>query len=417
MKPFERLAGATILGMIIVIASILFMDNVLGVDATFGNIALGLGLFSTMLFVVWFCEMVYLSSDVPEKVHRTFSGRFLPFRKRVSRFMNGRRDRFTPTAMTRVIWHENIRVDSDHIDHSYLIDVKEPIEIQQVDENKWKVSEPSLMPPPYPKTWYFELVIREFNEDGVSLIDDLQIYPVHVTRKPDLTLLGHRIRPGAITITDRMYNKTDSAEIQWIYSHDFHLFPILYSQDTLARMVDRVLEKLDEIATSIKKGSRVTSHLENTQKLKDEFDVVIRDTVVREKPHIIPTIMPPEVPAITPTVTPPEVPAITPTIPPPKAPTIPPARIPAKGTGRKPTITEVPIQSGAAYQAAAKPIESSRQELQATIVRDLKVTHITPETFRRFDDRKILDIKIPENIGTKILDSIRDLNDEDWLYD
>jgi hypothetical protein len=50
-------------------------------------------------------------------------------------------------------------------------------------------------------------------------------------------------------------------------------------------------------------------------------------------------------------------------------------------------------------------------------VRDLKVTHITPETFRRFDDRKILDIKIPENIGTKILDSIRDLNDEDWLYD
>ena len=374
MKPFERLAGATILGMIIVIASILFMDNVLGVDATFGNIALGLGLFSTMLFVVWFCEMVYLSSDVPEKVHRTFSGRFLPFRKRVSRFMNGRRDRFTPTAMTRVIWHENIRVDSDHIDHSYLIDVKEPIEIQQVDENKWKVSEPSLMPPPYPRTWYFELVIREFNEGDVSLIDDLQIFPVHVSRKPDLTFFGHRIRRGAIRITGRIYKKTDTAEIQWIYSHDFHLFPILHSEDTLARMVDRVLVKLDEIATSIKKGSRVSSHLENTQKLRDEFDIVVPEKVLSEK--IV-------------------------------------KKKPA--WSRTPTITEVPVKSEA-FQASAKPIENSRKDLQATIVRDLKVTHITPETFRK-SDRMILDIRIPAHIGARILESVRDLQDDDWLYE
>jgi hypothetical protein len=64
MKPLERLAGATILGMGLVVSSVLFMDIVLGVDSTFENIALGLGLFSTILFVVWFCEMVYLSSDV-----------------------------------------------------------------------------------------------------------------------------------------------------------------------------------------------------------------------------------------------------------------------------------------------------------------------------------------------------------------
>jgi hypothetical protein len=240
--------------------------------------------------------------------------------------------------MTRVIWHETLRTDKNHIDHSYLIDVGGAIDIQQVDENKWKVSEPSLMPQPYPKTWYFELLIREFNEGEVSLIDDLQIYPVHVTRNPDLTFLGHRIRRGAIKITDRIYKKTDTAEIQWIYSHDFHLFPILYSEDTLARMVDRVLVKLDEIATSIKKGSRVSSHLENTQKLRDEFDVV------REK------------------------------VGPEKAPREKPAR------SRTPTITEVPIKSGA-YHASVKPIESSRKDLQATIVKDLKITHITPETF------------------------------------
>jgi uncharacterized membrane protein len=137
MKPLERLAGATILGMGLVVSSVLFMDIVLGVDSTFENIALGLGLFSTILFVVWFCEMVYLSSDVPDQVHRIFSGRFLPLRKYVSRSKNSRQDRFTTTAMTRVIWHETLRADKNHIDHSYLIDVG-AIDIQQIDENKWK---------------------------------------------------------------------------------------------------------------------------------------------------------------------------------------------------------------------------------------------------------------------------------------
>jgi hypothetical protein len=394
MKPLERLAGATILGMGLVVASILFMDNVLGADSTFENIALGLGLFSTILFIVWFCEMAYLSSNVPEKVHRIFSGRLLPFRKSVSRYMNSRRDRFTPTAMTRVIWHDSTRADRDHIDHSYLIDVGGAIDIQQVDENKWKVSEPSLMPPPYPKTWYFELVIREFNEGDVSLIDDLQIYPVQVTRKPDLTFMGFRIRRGAITITNRIYYKTDISEIQWIYSHDFHLFPILYSEDTVARMVDRVVLKLDEIAASIKKGSRISSHLENTQKLRDEFEIV-REKPVPEK--VIPEKVVPE------KVVREKPPGVT-------------AAATTKTPSRTPTITEVPIKH-AAYQATLKPIESSRKELQADIVRDLKVTHITPETFRKFDDRKILDIKIPENIGTRILESIRDLQDDDWLYE
>ncbi|MDD1696884.1 MAG: hypothetical protein LUQ36_00820, partial [Methanoregula sp.] len=130
MKPLERLAGATILGMIIVVASILFMDIVLGIDATFENIAVGLGLFSTILFVVWFCEMVYLSSDAPGRMHGTLSARFQPFRKYVSRFTNSRKDRFATTAMTRVIRHESTRADLNHIDHSYLIDVGESIDIQ-----------------------------------------------------------------------------------------------------------------------------------------------------------------------------------------------------------------------------------------------------------------------------------------------
>jgi hypothetical protein len=357
------------------------MDFVLGVNATAENISIGLGLFSTILLVVWFFEVWYLISSLPEKLHGAFAGRFLTLRRYFSRLMNSREDRFARTAMTRVIWHESVQAGISHIDHTYLIDVREAIDIQQVDETKWKVSEPSLMPPPYPRTWYFELVIREFNDGNVSLIDDLQLYPVQVTRKPDLTLLGYRIRRGALKITERIYHKTDTAEIQWIYSHDFHLFSILYSEDTLGQMVDRVLLKLDEIAVSTKKGSRVSSHLEETQNLKDEFEIVLEKS----------RTAPPRVPLRE-------------------------SRREARRAPSTTTISEEPVKYGT-YKAYAKPVDTDRRELQADIVRNLKVHHVTPETFRK-SDRMILDIKIPEKIGVdKILASIRELEEEDWLYE
>jgi len=384
MGLLKRLAWSVVLSIGTVIASVLFMDFVLGVNANLQNISLGLGLFSLILLVVWFFEVWYLISSLPEKLHLASAGRFLTLRRHFSRLMKSREDRFARTAMTRVIWHESARAGISHIDHTYLIDVKEAIDIQQVDETKWKVSEPSLMPPPYPRTWYFELVIREFSDGNVSLIDDLQIYPVHVTRKPDLTLLGFRIRRGALKIKERIYKKTDTAEIQWIYSHDFHLFAILYSEDTLRQMVDRVVLKLDEIATSIKKGSRVSSHLEETQNLRAEFEGVLE----KPKKTPAPSIRAPSLSA----------PSI-------KAPSI-----------KAPSIKEEPVKYGT-YKAYSKPIDNDRRELQADIVRNLKVSHITPETFRR-SDRMILDIRIPPKIGVDIiLDSIRDLQDDDWLYE
>src|SRR5512139_45381 len=99
-----------------------------------------------------------------------------------------------------------------------------------------------------------------------------------------LTFLGLRIRRGALMITKRLFKKTETSEIQWIYSHDFHLFAILYSEDTLVQLVERVLLKLDEIAMSIKSGTRVSSHLEDMQKLRAETGTIT------EKPRKVPTI-------------------------------------------------------------------------------------------------------------------------------
>lgn len=362
MGLIERLAYSTVLSIGSVIATVLFMDVVLGVDTTPQNISLAIGVFTVFMLVIWLCEVWYLSSSLPARVHKRFSGGYRALQNYFSRLVNSRRDRFNDTTMIRVVWHENIRSGMNQVDHTYLIDAGEEFDVQLVDEHKWKASEPALVPPPYPAARYFELVIREFKEEGLSLIDDLQVYPVHVTKKPDVTFLGLRILRGAPKITRRIYEKSEFAEVQWIYSHDFHLFAILYSQDTLGQIVDRVLAKLDEIVTSIKKGSRISSHVEDTQKLKDEFEVIL------ERPRRIPTI-----------------------------------------TGGPIRYPESPL--------SPFPVESDRRRLQADIVRDLKVTHITPGTFRS-SAGGITDIKIPEKTVTdKLKATIKEIQDDDWLYE
>jgi len=356
MRFVERLVWAIVLSIGSSITTLLFMRLVLGVDANTQRVSLGLSLFSAFLLIVWVCEIVYLSS--------WGSGKFLHLQKHLSRAVNKWRDRTARTALSTVIWHESTPSGGDHIDHSYLIAVKEAIDIQLVDETRWKVSEPSLLPQPNPKTEYFELVIREFNEGDVSLIDDLQIYPVQVLRKPDLTFLGHRIHRGALRITKRLYKKTETSEIQWIYSHDFHLFAILYSEDTLVELVERVLLKLDEIATSIKSGTRVSSHLEDMQKLRAETKTV------KEKPR------------------------------------------------KAPTITKMPARyRGYRHRLFSRPAEIDRRKLQADIVRDLTSNHVTPDTFRT-SDRMITSIKIPEKTDTdKLQVSLKEIQNDDWLYE
>jgi hypothetical protein len=336
-------------------------------EITLLNAGLGLCLFSAILLVTWIGELWYLNRTPLSPLPKKSSGSWSRFTRDLSRFIHSRQDRFTRTAMTRVVWHESMKDRGDTVDHTYLIDIGMEIDINQIDENKWKFSNRALLRPPYPRTRYFELVIRESSEAGVSMVDDLDIYPVQAVKSPDTMFFTLRIRPGAQKITARIRAKSGNVDIQWIYTHDFHLFAILYARDTLDQMVDRVLVKLDEIVGAIQQGSRVPSHVEDTAQLRDGTGTLM------EKPRNAPGV-------------------------------------------RVPTITEVPVS----YHRAPLPAHgdgSDRRTLQANIVRDLASTRISPVTFRP-SDRKIPDIRIPEGIGIdKILDTIRDLRDDEWLYD
>lgn len=356
-----RIALSCVLSIAIVMLSGLVLDFILGVETTGLNIAVMLVVL-TLFFILLYAIRVILNIHghiIPEWI----TAGYLALQRRFSRFINSWRDRFTGMATTAVVWHETVLSGRFHADHFYLIDIGKEIDIQRIDENKLKISENCLVPPPHPRTQYFELVIRVFMEDGTSLVDDVEVYPVHVTRKPDRTFMGIRIHRSSLKITGRIYEKTDTTEIQWIYSHDFHLYSILYSQDNLAQMVDRILVKLDEIATSIQKGSPIPSHVELTQNLKEEFKII------PETPRRIPEL--------------------------PKAPV----------TYQRPRIIEIPV-------------ESDRRSFQAEIVRDLNVKDITRKAFGSSDDRMITRIKIPDKTDIdKIKASLKEMEDDDWMYE
>jgi len=295
-------------------------------------------------------------------------------------------------------------------------------------------------------------------------MDDLQIYPVLVTKNPDRKFLNFVIKQGSTHITERIYKKTSTTEVQWIYSHDFHLFGITHADDTLAMMVDRIMGKLDEIAISIKSGVHIISPIDGQRMLREAFDVVMekpRDTTarprqipgranvvagelwelpkrqeitagtaVRETPkhpavpkgELWEIYKRPEVtaggasrekrPEIQPVVQPKEIP---------KRPQL-------QHKGKPPEIISRPkvtpdiepreISRRPEGQIGIEPKERDRRQLQKEILRDFDVFGITPDSFGK-SKKNIENIQIPKksDINKKLADVEEEVKDLDWLYE
>lgn len=176
--------------------------------------------------------------------------------------------------MTAIIYHHYQKLDKNHINHSYLIDVGDEIEVRQIMEYKWKVFDSVVLQPPHPRTRFFELVIVVYYDSRSSLIDDLHIFPVRAHQKPDFTILGIPVKKGGWEITERIYKKTNTNEIQWIYTDDFHLFAITHATEYLDTIIEEIVKKIDDIASSIRSGCRVPSHMENRRRQREAFDSV-----------------------------------------------------------------------------------------------------------------------------------------------
>jgi hypothetical protein len=216
LRIIDRLVYSVVLSISSSIASLVFMDMVLGFDLTLENVALVVMAFSLILLLIWVGERWYLNSLVQKRPETKPSRDDENLRRINSRAINANKDQFRQDTQTRVVYHESVQSGANHIDHSYLLDVGEKVAIQQVSENKLKVTDSFIVEPPYPETQYFELSIREFNEDGLSQVDDLQIYPVFVTHNPDKRVPGTALHQDTFEIAERIYQKTSSTEVQWI---------------------------------------------------------------------------------------------------------------------------------------------------------------------------------------------------------
>jgi hypothetical protein len=264
--------------------------------------------------------------------------------------------------MTAIIYHQYQKVDKNHINHSYLIDVGDEIEVQQIMEYKWKVFDSVILKPPHPRTRFFELVITEYHDISSSIIDDLNIVPVLAEQNPDLKLFGITLKKGNWVITDRIYKKANTTEIQWIYTDDFHLFAITHAAEPLEMVVDQIVTKVDDIASSIKSGYRITSHMENQRTRREAF------TAVAENHNGI-------------------------------------------------TINKTAVLKHPEFQLIAELGDGDRKKMQDEILRDLIALGATIDTFGG-SNRIIAKIEIPEKTDiNQQLAHIEELQDLGWLFE
>jgi hypothetical protein len=284
MSILDRLVYTAVLGITSAIAFVMFLDLMPGLDLTLKNLILAAVIFSAGVLIVWLCERWYLTSYRKKHPRPKVSDDSPDHQRYYSREINAAQDQFRQDTRTVVIYHESERVSGmNFVSHSYLLDIGEEIDIQQVAENKLKGTDSHIVEPPYPKTRYFELILLEHNEGSSSMVDDLQIYPVHVTTKPDTTP-GATLHRDSLLITERISAKSGTEDVQWVYSHDFHIFAFVHADDTLTQMVDRVLGTLDEIVIAVQSGVRIQSSDKDRQTLRAPFDAVSKEpqgTVVK----------------------------------------------------------------------------------------------------------------------------------------
>ena len=186
------------------------------------------------------------------------------------------------------------------VDHSYLLDVGEEIDIQQVAENKLKVTDSVIVEPPYPKTRYFELVIREHNEGASSLVDDLQIYPVLVTKKPDRKFPGTTLQRDTLLITERIHTKTSTRRSSGSTAMISTCLPSSMQRIRLTRWLIGFWENLTKLSLQQKAVFVSHSSAGDRQILRAPFDAVseephgtaVKTPEIPHRPEVQPVVQP-----------------------------------------------------------------------------------------------------------------------------
>jgi len=358
-----RLVCSVIVSLIFMLAFVLFM-GILGVDPGPENIGPVIAIFLVCMLIIWLFEVF----SAGRRFREWIASRLCHFRayevirRNFSRRIHAALD-LRQYSTTIVVYHESRRSGRDRISHSWLLNVGREIPIQEIVEYTGKTSGRVILPPPHPKTRYIELAVLEYNDGRVSLVEDLQVYPVHVSRDLTAAIPGFRRKHGILDISGRIYKKTAVTEVQWIYTSDFHLLAITCPDDTLDQLVDRIIAKIDQIVVSLQCGIRVAPSLEDRK--------VQRDAGVA-------------------------------------------------ATGKPKQSTPVPARTAETIrppQIITAPDKRDRRSICEKILADAGMSGIMPAAFRN-TDRIIEKITISKevDINKRVFARIEEILDDDWLY-
>ena len=359
----RRLVYSVIVSIFFMLAFVLVMD-ILGMDPVPGIIGPWIAIFLALMLIVWLFEVFSVGRRFQEWIARRLSRSvsYEVIRRNFSRKLHAALD-LRQVSTTIIVYHESRRSGRNRISHSWLLNVGREIAIQEIVEYKGKTSGRVILPPPHPKTRYIELAVVEYNDGRVSLVEDLQVYPVHIARNLTSTTPGLRPQRGILDIAERIYKKTAVTEVQWIYINDFHLLAVTWPDDTLDQMVDRVIARIDQIVASLQCGIRVTPVAED-QKVHRDAGVAV---TAKLKPA-------------------------------------PPAPVRSAKPEQPPKII-------------AGPGQTDHRSMQEKILSNVDMTGITPVSFRN-TDRLIERIIIPKeaDINKRVFARIEEILDDDWLY-
>jgi hypothetical protein len=416
LSTIDRMVYSIVLSISSGIASVVFIDIVPGLDLTLDTFILITSVFSLALLLLWAAERYYLTSRLKKREPEIPKDNRDPGKYHTRR-INAAKDRFRADTRTVVVYHESWKTGSHHIGHAFLMDAGKEIDIEQVAENKLNPGDRYITDPPYPKTRYFEVIIREYNDNGLSQVDDLQIYPVFVTKDLIRSQNGPALPPGALQITKRICQKTSTTLIEWIYSHDFHIFAILHAEDTLSQMVDLILGKLDEIVSSLEGDIESAAFQKDPRISKNASDTGSDNS--RPGPSLpgkIPRHFAYQPGGRSGSLQEP--------------PLNPPGNQPMDIINDVHTIAgpeEVPPRPGVHTPAQVRDIRKhpenklvvdSIRKLQKDILRDLDMFNMTTESFKG-SKKNIENIRIPKkaDINKKLADAEGEMRDLDWLYE
>ena len=120
-----------------------------------------------------------------------------------------------------------------------------------------------------------------------DFVENVTVYPGPCTEETGShVILGFRIKKGRWIITERPENmRYGIPAVQWIYTDDFCLLHLTSGNNSVDAMADLVITKIDDIASSIREGNRVRSHIENEVSYRESVKTLLIDPS-RPKPAI-----------------------------------------------------------------------------------------------------------------------------------